>query len=163
MKTQQRFRLLTVGLVGIHPTNLDLKRCPTIHVTTTNNENDDTKKIDDDDDVPKLPFVTTSDVLNQLNKGLQDLSKGEEDVWKPRFELQKRLPYGSTIPANDKYWPTAICKPNCNNRRPFVRQTTVSESRPCPHRLIRTALGSRKAQTNFHSSESLSGNRTHVD
>jgi tetratricopeptide (TPR) repeat protein len=50
---------------------------------------------------PKL-FVTTSDVLNELNKQLQILeAPGEsESNSKPRFELQKRLPDGSAIPAS---------------------------------------------------------------
>jgi hypothetical protein len=48
---------------------------------------------------PKLPFVTTSDVLNQLNTQLESLSGAE--ALKPRFELQKRLPDGSAIPASE--------------------------------------------------------------
>ena len=47
-----------------------------------------------------LPFVTTSDVLNQLNKNLKELSLPGEESLEPRFELQKRLPDGSTIPAS---------------------------------------------------------------
>jgi tetratricopeptide (TPR) repeat protein len=53
-----------------------------------------------DNEVPELPFVTTSDVLKQLNKQLEDSSSPGE-ILQPRFELQKRLPDGSTIPANE--------------------------------------------------------------
>lgn len=52
-----------------------------------------------DDDPPKLPFVTVSDVLNQLNQNLKALSTAD-DFCEGRFELQKRLPDGSTIPAS---------------------------------------------------------------
>jgi tetratricopeptide (TPR) repeat protein len=63
---------------------------------------------------PPLPFVTTSHILNQLNTQLQLLSGGTEALQqqqqpqqqqqqqqKPRFELQKRLPDGSAIPASE--------------------------------------------------------------
>ena len=40
-------------------------------------------------------FLTTSDVMNSLNKALSDLSGGDE-IAKPHFELQRRLPDGST-------------------------------------------------------------------
>lgn len=57
------------------------------------------------DDLPELPFVTTSSVLNQLNKSLTELANSNDpDVslagLSPRFELQKRLPDGSTVPAS---------------------------------------------------------------
>jgi hypothetical protein len=53
------------------------------------------------DEPPQLPFVTTSNVLNQLNTQLQTLSGAEAFQQPPRFELQKRLPDGSAIPASD--------------------------------------------------------------
>jgi tetratricopeptide (TPR) repeat protein len=57
-----------------------------------------------EDEPPQLPFVTTSDVLNQLNTQLQNLSGAAEASLHqpPRFELQKRLPDGSAIPASDR-------------------------------------------------------------
>ena len=56
---------------------------------------------DSSDELPQLPFVTTSDVLNQLNHHLQQLSTSDnaETPFQARFELQKRLPDGSAIPA----------------------------------------------------------------
>eukprot|EP00934_Nitzschia_sp_Nitz4_P001597 Nitzschia sp. Nitz4//scaffold73_size107353//3397//4572//NITZ4_004305-RA/size107353-processed-gene-0.158-mRNA-1//1//CDS//3329557431//1597//frame0 len=48
---------------------------------------------------PALPFVTTSTVLNQLNDQLKKLSLPEDSL-EPKFELQRRLPDGSTIPAS---------------------------------------------------------------
>ena len=55
------------------------------------------------DELPQLlvPFVTTSDVLNQLNHHLQQLSNIDdtEIPFQARFQLQKRLPDGSAIPA----------------------------------------------------------------
>ena len=59
-----------------------------------------TKEEDIIDGPPQLPFVTTSDVLNQLNTQLQTLSGAEALQQPPRFELQKRLPDGSAIPAS---------------------------------------------------------------
>jgi tetratricopeptide (TPR) repeat protein len=56
-------------------------------------------------DPPKLPFVTTSDLLSRLNQNLSELSHGmgdnhdDNNGCQPRFELQKRLPDGSTVPA----------------------------------------------------------------
>ena len=60
---------------------------------------------DDDQQIPSSPFVTTSDVLKQLNKHLSNLSSPDDDddahmMKPPRFELQKRLPNGSAIPAS---------------------------------------------------------------
>jgi hypothetical protein len=53
-------------------------------------------------DEPQLPFVTTSNVLNQLNTPLQTLNGAEEFQQPPRFELQKCLPDGSAnMPASD--------------------------------------------------------------
>jgi hypothetical protein len=51
------------------------------------------------------PFITTSDVMNQLNMHLAKLSSADDDdaavaPMRPRFELQKRLPDGSAIPAS---------------------------------------------------------------
>lgn len=52
-------------------------------------------------ELPPLPFVTTSDVLNQLNHHLQQLSTNDDGgAFQARFELQKRLPDGSAIPAS---------------------------------------------------------------
>lgn len=66
------------------------------------------KEEEADEEVPtstKLPYVTTSDVLKQLNKNLKDLAATDDESsplagFEPRFELQKRLPDGSTVPAS---------------------------------------------------------------
>jgi hypothetical protein len=59
---------------------------------------------DNEDDfrpAESFPFVTTSDVLNHLNNNLKELTMPSEEYLKPHFELQKRLPDGSTIPASE--------------------------------------------------------------
>lgn len=46
------------------------------------------------------PFVTTSDVLSSLNKALNNLET-PQDIAKPHFELQRRMPDGSTRRATE--------------------------------------------------------------
>ena len=46
------------------------------------------------------PYVTTSSVLERLNDNLNKLSS-PDDLYKPKFELQKRLPDGSAIPCDE--------------------------------------------------------------
>ena len=60
--------------------------------------NDDDDKNDEQPYLP--PFVTTSSVLQHLNENLQKLST-PNDIYQPKFELQKRLPDGSSIPCNE--------------------------------------------------------------
>jgi tetratricopeptide (TPR) repeat protein len=44
-------------------------------------------------------FITTSDLLNTMNKTLDEMAT-DQDIASPRFELQKRLPDGSTVKAD---------------------------------------------------------------
>jgi tetratricopeptide (TPR) repeat protein len=70
--------------------------------TTSTDDNDNkNKKTLEDDPPPELPFVTTSDVMKELNKNLKELSLPGES-FEPRVDLQKRLPDGSTIPASEQ-------------------------------------------------------------
>ena len=46
-------------------------------------------------------FITTSDVLNTMNNALNELATDLDNA-SPRFELQKRLPDGSTVRADDR-------------------------------------------------------------
>mmetsp|Transcript_2178 Transcript_2178/g.3330 ORF Transcript_2178/g.3330 Transcript_2178/m.3330 type:complete len:421 (+) Transcript_2178:203-1465(+) len=56
--------------------------------------------IGEDDDTKKQLFFTTSDFVKRLNANVAEL-EGPEEVNKPRFELQKKLPDGSTRKAYD--------------------------------------------------------------
>ena len=56
---------------------------------------------DDDDDGPQKMFLTTSDVLNSMNTVLEKMESPGETM-SPRFELQRRLPDGSTRRADEK-------------------------------------------------------------
>lgn len=51
------------------------------------------------EDEPFKMFFTTSYLLNTMNSALDKLST-DQDVASPRFELQKRLPDGSTVKAD---------------------------------------------------------------
>jgi tetratricopeptide (TPR) repeat protein len=53
------------------------------------------------DEGEKKLFFTTTDLLNKMNSVLSRL-EGPDDVVSPRFELQKRLENGSTVPADAK-------------------------------------------------------------
>ena len=75
-----------------------------------------------------LPYVTTSEVLRQLNQNLQDLAPpGEEAYYKPRFELQKRLPDGSTIPASQDDLSASDLQNKISQSAKFVSQLTPSD------------------------------------
>ena len=91
---------------------------------------------DNDDDVvemvnesPASPFVTTSDVMNQLNKQLASLSSPEDAHLKPRFELQKRLPDGSAIPASQDEIAAADFKTKLEQSAKFVSQLASPRDR----------------------------------
>lgn len=56
---------------------------------------------DREDEKNKKLFVTTSDVMNHMNSVLKKM-EGPDDVLAPRFELQKRLPNGNTIKADER-------------------------------------------------------------
>jgi hypothetical protein len=71
-----------------------------------------------------LPFITTSGVLNQLNKNLQELVVPGEEYLEPRFELQKRLPDGSTIPASKSDLSASDLKTKLQQSAKFVAQLT---------------------------------------
>jgi tetratricopeptide (TPR) repeat protein len=99
-----------------------------------------------DDDRPPNPFVTTSDVMNQLNKHLSELSSGgcpsshgagnskllrhqPQPQQQPRFELQKRLPDGSTVPATPDEIAAADFQAKLDQSAKFVSQLATSEDR----------------------------------
>lgn len=94
--------------------------------------------------VPKSPFVTTTDVINQLNKQLSNLSSEYDDDGnnengdgdsstlfhkEPRFELQKRLPDGSAIPATQYDTAAADFKTKLEQSAKFVSQLESPEDR----------------------------------
>ena len=54
---------------------------------------------DGKEDEPLNMFFTTSHLLNTMNSALDKLTTDQDDV-SPRFELQKRLPDGSTVKAD---------------------------------------------------------------
>ncbi|VEU41628.1 unnamed protein product [Pseudo-nitzschia multistriata] len=79
--------------------------------------------------VPKSPFITTSDIINRLNSQLSELSTfaNETDLassqqQQPRFELQKRLPDGSAIPATQDETDAANFKTKLDQSAKFVSQ-----------------------------------------
>jgi hypothetical protein len=49
----------------------------------------------------KKLFYTTSDIMNTINKSIASVDS-KDDAISPRVELQRRMPDGSTRPANDK-------------------------------------------------------------
>jgi tetratricopeptide (TPR) repeat protein len=110
------------------------------------NETDRERSSTADDDRPPNPFVTTSDVMNQLNKHLSDLSSGgcpsshgadnsellhhqPQPRQQPRFELQKRLPDGSTVPATPDEIAAADFRTKLDQSAKFVSQLATSEDR----------------------------------
>lgn len=69
-----------------------------------------------------LPFITTSDVLNHLNKNLKELVAPGEEHLDPRFELQKKLPDGSTIPASESDMSASDLQNKIQQSAKFVAQ-----------------------------------------
>ena len=82
---------------------------------------------DNCDSTRSLPFITTSDVLNQLNKNLKELTLPGEESLDPRFELQKRLPDGSTIPASQADLSASDLQNKLQQSAKFVSQLTPSD------------------------------------
>jgi hypothetical protein len=83
-----------------------------------------------DDDQPMSPFVTTSDVMNELNKHLAALSSPSDDAYlQPSFQLQKKLPNGSTIPATSDEIAAADFKTKLEQSASFVSQLATPEDR----------------------------------
>ena len=74
-----------------------------------------------------LPFITTSDVLNQLKKNLKELAMPGEESLEPRFELQKRLPDGSTIPASEADLSASDLQNKLQQSAKFVSQLKPSD------------------------------------
>uniref|UniRef100_A0A7S4EM31 Uncharacterized protein n=1 Tax=Pseudo-nitzschia australis TaxID=44445 RepID=A0A7S4EM31_9STRA len=94
--------------------------------------------------LPKSPFITTSDIINRLNTELSDLSSAcnnnngtdmsvssisstntptsASQQQQPRFELQKRLPDGSAIPATRDETAAADFKTKLEQSAKFVAQ-----------------------------------------
>lgn len=54
------------------------------------------------EDEKKQLFFTTSDLVNRLNGHLESMEKPTDEGVNPRFELQKRLPDGSTRRASEE-------------------------------------------------------------
>lgn len=82
-----------------------------------------------DDELPKLPFVTTSDVLNQLNKNLKELSVPGEESFEPRVDFHKRLPDGSTIPASQEELAYSDMQTKLQQSAAFVAQLSSPEDK----------------------------------
>mmetsp|Transcript_42165 Transcript_42165/g.101769 ORF Transcript_42165/g.101769 Transcript_42165/m.101769 type:complete len:411 (-) Transcript_42165:3642-4874(-) len=94
--------------------------------TLRNDDNDNNTEADQPSET--LPYVTTSEVLRQLNQNLQDLAPpGEEAYCKPRFELQKRLPDGSTIPASQADLSASDLQNKISQSAKFVSQLILSD------------------------------------
>jgi hypothetical protein len=49
----------------------------------------------------KKLFYTTSDIMNTINKSIARVDS-KDDTISPRVELQRRMPDGSTRPADEK-------------------------------------------------------------
>ena len=84
--------------------------------------------------LPKSSFITTSDVLNQLNRQLSDLSaydvnESVRQQQKSRFELQKRLPDGSTIPATNDEIAASDFKNKLEQSAKFISELKSPEER----------------------------------
>lgn len=62
-------------------------------------DNEKSSNNNDEEEGAKL-FYTTTDLMNTMNSALIKLET-EQDVASPRFELQKRLPNGSTVKADE--------------------------------------------------------------
>ena len=129
----------------------------TYHPITTTMTDTDTTKLKEHDglsregsksdvtSIPKSPFVTTTDVINQLNKQLSNLSSEYDDdngnnngnsgdsstlfQKEPRFELQKRLPDGSAIPATQDDTAAADFKTKLEQSAQYVSQLESSKDR----------------------------------
>lgn len=92
------------------------------------NNNNTTDEANQEPSEATLPYVTTSAVLRELNKNLQDLAPpGEEMYCKPRFELQKRLPDGSTIPASQADLSASDLQNKISQSAKFVSQLIPSD------------------------------------
>ena len=96
----------------------------------------------DKDKVKGSPFITTSDVLNRLNAALSEQmgdhptdgeDGGEHSIpvgaagRQARFELQKRLPDGSAIPASPADLSTADFENKLSQAASFVQDLTVDQ------------------------------------
>lgn len=92
-----------------------------------------------DDPMPISPFLTTTDVINQLNKQLSSLSYDEckddcnadndTDGNNAGFELQKRLPDGSAIPATPNETLAADFKTKVEQSASFVSKLNPQDRR----------------------------------
>lgn len=77
------------------------------------------------DDPPELPFVTTTDILSRLNQNLSSLAT--DDGFQPRFEMQKRLPDGSTISASQADLAYSDLQNKLQQSAKFVSQLTQED------------------------------------
>mmetsp|Transcript_2935 Transcript_2935/g.8053 ORF Transcript_2935/g.8053 Transcript_2935/m.8053 type:complete len:420 (+) Transcript_2935:51-1310(+) len=86
--------------------------------------------------MPKSSFVTASNVLEELNAQLSDSTTVDgngtaSQDQKPFFELQKRLPDGSTMPATKDEIAAADFKTKLEQSAQFISQLKSSEDRQC--------------------------------
>ena len=83
--------------------------------------------------MPKSSFVTASNVVEELNMQLSELSTTDDlttsKEQKPFFELQKRLPDGSTVPATKDEIAAADFKTKLEQSAQFISQLESSEDR----------------------------------
>jgi hypothetical protein len=115
--------------------------------STHRKDSSSSSSTDKNEDPPALPFVTTSDLLSRLNQHLSELSYHDHDDnhyheshtknhnsstgagGPPRFELQKRLPNGSTIPATPADVAYADLQQKLSQSATFVAQLQESSDR----------------------------------
>ena len=64
------------------------------------NEDDKTNAAEQPAPLPPSPFTTTTDVMNSLNKVMQQYHNPDQDSNVPAFELQRKLPDGSSRKAS---------------------------------------------------------------
>lgn len=105
-----------------------------IYKEEIHSEGSDVVKLNEDAAIPKSSFITTSDVLKQLDRQLSDLSTYDgpgsiHQDQKQRFELQKRLPNASTIPVTIDEIAATDLKTKLEQSAKFTSQLETSEDR----------------------------------
>ena len=105
-----------------------------IYKEETYSKGSDVVNLNEDAVIPNSSFITTSDVLKQLDRQLSDLSTydgagSNHQEQKQRFELQKCLPNGSTIPMTKDEIAAADLKTKLEQSAKITSQLETSEDR----------------------------------
>lgn len=100
-------------------------------MSAENNENSNaTKKPTTYLRPPAESFVTMTDVMNSINRSLQSLNQeGEEPQPQACFELQRRLPDGSTRKASPSEQDAADCQTRMQQASQWLASLTTKEER----------------------------------